>query len=452
MAIEIPFSNKLGESFSAQAGRETLVNMFAEADEGRSQIIRRQRPGLTLVESGAAGIPRGIEKLQGSWWVVYGTTFAQWDGTTLTSRGTLNTNTGPVTMATNNAEEIAVCDGLDLWSWDGSNFTQVTEDGWTPKGIESLGGYGIVHDAIEKGRFYTTALNDFTDVDSLDFANAEAKPDDVVRIIYNRGEMWMFGETTTEVFRLSGTAFPLAKVSASEMQRGCAAQFSVASDDNALFWLGDDYRVYRANGYSPERVSTHAVERRIADVPNKEDAQAFFIQVDGNKFYTLRFPGELTLQLNTATGLWNECSTFQYPDWQVVGSAGQSTEYVLTTAGICRLDTDVNKDVTTTMRRVCVSPPVYDLGKRFTVWDFMLDCEVGRTTGTEPKVMLEVSRDGEMFGNILTRAMGATGKYTRRVIWRKLGTAREMTFRISMTDDAPFKIMGSTGNITGSNG
>lgn len=450
--IEIPFSGQLAESFSPQSSKENLINVFSEIDPGRTKIIRRQRPGLTLVEDGAAGVPRGMAKLQGVYWLVVGNSFIEWDGVaTTTARGTLNTSTGPVTFATNNAEQIAVCDGADLWVWNGSTFTQVTESGFTPAGIDSLGGYGIMQDAVEKGRFYTTSLNDFSTIDSLDFANAESNPDDVVRIFVDRGEAWMFGEETTEVFRLSGASFPLAKVTGSEMERGCGAKFSVASDDNTLFWLGDDLIVYRANGYNPERVSTHAVERKIKALATPSDGRAFTYNVDGNKFYVLTFPGFLTLQFNIATGLWNECSTYLKDDWEIVGPSGEDTDYVLTTAGVCKLDTSVNTDNGTIMRRVCVSPPVYNNGERFQVFSFYLDCEVGRTTGTEPSMMMRVSRDGEGWGNVKTRAMGAVGQYRRRVTWRNLGVAREMQFELSITDDVPFKAMSSGGVIAPAN-
>lgn len=447
--IPLPFSNQIGESYSPQSSKETLINMFAEVDPGRAKIIRRQRPCLSLEEGDAAGVPRGIEKLQGAWWLVVGTTFYKWDETTLTTIGSINTAVGPVTMATNNNGHIALCDGADLWNWNGTTLTQVTESGFTPDAIDSLGGYGIMQDATTKGRFYTTALNDFTSINALDFANAESRPDDVVRIFVLRGEAWMLGESTIEVYRLGGSSFPLAKVTGSEIERGCGAKFSVATDDNSIFWLGDDFVVYKAENYAPARISTHAVEQQIAKLTNaqKAAAEAFFIQVAGNKFYTIRFPNNLTLQYNVATQLWNKCETYLYDDWQMVGSAGRSPGYVLTVDGICSLSTNVNKDISTTVRRVIVSPPIYNNGNRFVLYSYFLDCEVGRSSGDAPTVMLEVSRDGETWGNILTRTMGAVGEYRRRVVWRKLGVAREMQFRLAMTDDAPFKVMGSGGNV-----
>ncbi|MCP5007894.1 MAG: hypothetical protein GY941_28760, partial [Planctomycetes bacterium] len=318
MTIEIPFSGQLAESYSPQSSKETMINMFSEVDPGRTKIIRRQRPGLTLKEALANTNARGIEKLQGTHWCVVDSGFYEWDEdtSTLTQRGTLSTITGNVTMASNNASpyQIAVCDGTDLWVWDTSTFTQVTENGWTPKDISSLAGFGIISDGVVKGRFYTTAWNDFSTVSVLDYANAEFNPDDLRRIFVDRAECWLFGHETTEIWRLSGSSFPLIKVTGSEMERGCIAKFSVASDDNSIFWLGDDGIVYRGDGYNPVRISTHSVERKIAKLTNaqKSTGQAFFINFDGHKFYTLRFAGLFTVQYNVSTQLWNECKTYLY--------------------------------------------------------------------------------------------------------------------------------------------
>ncbi|MCP5007892.1 MAG: hypothetical protein GY941_28750, partial [Planctomycetes bacterium] len=51
MTVEIPFSGQLAESYSPQSSKETMINMFSEVDPGRTKIIRRQRPGLTLKEA-----------------------------------------------------------------------------------------------------------------------------------------------------------------------------------------------------------------------------------------------------------------------------------------------------------------------------------------------------------------------------------------------------------------
>ena len=64
--------------------------------------------------------------------------------------------------------------------------------------------------------------------------------------------------------------------------------------DNGVFWLGKDARgqgiVYRANGYTGTRVSTHAVEWQIQRYGDMSDAIGYAYQQDGHTFYVLTFP------------------------------------------------------------------------------------------------------------------------------------------------------------------
>jgi hypothetical protein len=81
--------------------------------------------------------------------------------------------------------------------------------------------------------------------------------------------------------------------------------------DNGLFWLGTDARgqgiVYRANGYTGVRISTHAVEYAIAQYGNISDAIAYTYQQEGHAFYVLTFPsGNATWVYDVATQAWHE--------------------------------------------------------------------------------------------------------------------------------------------------
>jgi len=54
--------------------------------------------------------------------------------------------------------------------------------------------------------------------------------------------------------------------------------------------------------------------------------------------------------------------------------------------------------------------------------------------------MLQISKDnGHTWGNELWTTIGAMGKYFTRVVWRRLGSARDWTFKIRVTD--PVKVV-----------
>jgi hypothetical protein len=108
---------------------------------------------------------------------------------------------------------------------------------------------------------------------------------------------------------------PLQRIQGAFNELGCAAPYSVAKMDNGLFWLGRDRRgegiVYRANGYSGVRISTHAVEWQIQQYADMSDAIAYTYQQDGHSFYVLVFPSANTTWVyDAATQAWHERAGF----------------------------------------------------------------------------------------------------------------------------------------------
>lgn len=440
--VELPFAVQKGDNGVTQNSRERLINMYAEPEvSGRSRIVRRQRPGLTLVQA-QDDLKRGIARFENGHYFVARNKVFKWDGSTLQQLGAINTSIGPVTFITDDSDNVLISDGTSAYHWDGTTLTNVV----TPTAVgtlEFIDGFGV-YNRPGTDRFYISALNDLTDWDALDFATAESAPDPIIRVFVDRDELLLFGTKTIEVWRNTGAqAFPFGFNTV--LQRGCLAAMSVASEDNTLFWLGDDAIVYRLDGYRPARVSTHPIEELITDAPNKSEARAFIYTVDGHKFYTLTFPGYATVQYNIATGLWNTAQTFGHQDWEVVGGAGRAVDYYLINAGIVTLDASKNTDNGVTMERGGISAPVHDNGRRIRLPEFWLDAEVGR--GNDGQVMLQVSRNGEEFGNVRTRGLGALGQYRTRAVWRHLGQAREFSLKVTMTDDVPFKIMGTHGVV-----
>jgi hypothetical protein len=179
-----------------------------------------------------------------------------------------------------------------------------------------LDGYFVFNEPNSQ-RVWITSLFDGTSIDALDFASAEAAPDNLVALIVDHREAWLFGTNSTEVWYNSGDPdFPLTRIQGAYNEIGCVAPYSVAKMDNSVFWLGADARgqgiVYRAQGYQAARVSTHAVEFAIQQYDNMTDAFAYTYQQDGHMFYVLIFPSaDTTWVYDAATGAWHERAGFK---------------------------------------------------------------------------------------------------------------------------------------------
>lgn len=443
--IDLPFAMQEGDGGFSQNSRETLINMYAEPAAGKSALVRRQRPGLDLV-SALTGLKRGMAEFVHGHYFVVRDVFYRYHDNELEPIGTINNRVGHVTIISDDNDSVAICDGETIYHYDGTLFAAVE----TPTAAGTLtfqGGFGVYSEP-GTDRWYISAMNDLTSWDALDFATAESQSDRIVRVFEDRGELWFFGERTVDIFRNSGALdFPF--VYNTSMQRGCAAAFSVASDDNTIFWVGDDRIVYRADGYRPARVSTHVIEDWLETAPEIEESRAFIYTARGHKFYTLTIPGYGTRQFNIATGLWNSAQSWGYPEWRVWGGAGRPVSYYLDDYGVVTLNPGLNTDSSQKMLRGGISAPVYNNGGRMTFPAFWMNMEVGRVPegDPEPSVMLQVSRNGEEFGTSRARRLGLTGNYSRQVMWRNLGQARQFSLKFTVTDDVAFKVTSTAGEI-----
>jgi len=365
-------------------------------------------------------------------------------------------------------------------------------------GVGFLDGYFVFNEPNSQ-RFWITATYNGLDIDALDFASAEGSPDDLVTLIVDHREVWLFGVNTVEVWYNAGLPdFPLARIQGAFNEIGCLAAYSVAKLDNGLFWLGRDARgngiVYRSKGYSGERVSTHAVEWQIQQYATLSDAVAYTYQQDGHSFYVLNFPtADRTWVYDVATGVWHERAGWEndqftrhrgncqmnYNNEIVVG------DYVA--GGIYAYDMSVYSEagsIQKWLRSWRALPTGQNDLKRTTQHSLQLDCETGvglpgndflyldgqyLTTedgyklltenndyiicngaidlAVNPQVMLRFSDDGgHTWSNEHWKSMGRIGQYGYRTIWRRLGMTlklRDRVYEISGTDPVKIAIMGA---------
>jgi hypothetical protein len=136
--------------------------------------------------------------------------------------------------------------------------------------------------------------------------------DNVISIFVDHRLMWVFGPKNTQPYFDSGNfPFPYDVIQGGFIEQGIAAQFSVAKIDNSIFWLGQDERgqgiVWRANGYQPVRISTHAIEYEFGTFATMADAVCYAYQDQGHTFYVMNFPtAQKTWVYDCATQTWHQ--------------------------------------------------------------------------------------------------------------------------------------------------
>jgi hypothetical protein len=321
-----------------------------------------------------------------------------------------------------------------------------------------------------------------------------------VSLIVNHREIWLFGQSTVEVWYNAGLPdFPLSRIQGAFIEIGCAAPFSVAKLDNGVFWLSSDARgrgmVYRSNGYAGVRISTHSVEWQIQQYADITDAVAYTYQQDGHSFYVLNFPSaDITWVYDAATQAWHQRAGWLNNEFTrhrgncQMAFNGQIVIGDYLTGQIYAYDPTVYTEagaVQKWLRSWRALPTGTNNLKRTTQHSLQLDCESGvgldgatpatttylssissdaasagaisgeseETTseiivqGSDPQVMLRWSDDGgHTWSNEHWRSMGKLGQTGRRVLWRRLGMTmklRDRVYEVSGTDPVKIAIMGA---------
>ena len=417
---------------------ERLLNMFPEAvPAGRQPVTLRSVPGLVDKAQAGSGSVRAMLKGADGLYIVAGGTFSRWNGTSVTTLGTLPD--APATMARNNADEIAIVTGGQYWIWDGSSLTQIAGTVYSEFGsVDYVDGYFVT---TQKGgqRHSISGINDGKSLGALDFAAAEHRPDNLTRVIANGGLVWMMGEDTIEPWsNTGGVDYPFSRIQSTVVEKGLARSQSAARMDNQVFWVGSDNKVYRSESFNPIRVSTHAVEATLA--ANREHS-CFTYQHDGHDLFVVRFPNRPAWVYDAATQAWHERrSGVSEGAWDVTATAfydgawyaGTRTGHLCTFGG--------SQDQGAELRREAMSRNVTMGGNRFKVRNVDLRCDVG----AGGKVVGSFSRDGgRTWSHERERSLGAVGEYDRRVQWRSLGQSREFAARVWCTDNVDFAIYGA---------
>lgn len=450
--MRVPFLGGSGTQRSVTVSAERTVNLYpALTPDGKAPMVLYGTPGLTRFAETTAEAGRGLYVAAGRLFAVVGATLYEITSAGVaTARGTLSTFSGPVSMA-DNGTVLAVVDGTYGYQFTLATnaFARITDADWPAASHVAFHDGYFVLNSNSTGQFFITDLYG-TGVDPLDFATAEGAPDDIVSLLVDHRELWLFGEETTEVWYNSGAAdFPFARLDGAFIEQGCVAPFSPAKMDNAVYWLSKDRvghgHVMRAQGYQPQIVSTRAVEHAIQGYDTISDARAYTYQQEGHSFYVLTFPtADRTWVYDAATQLWHERAYWSSGEHRHRGECysfafGKHLVLDHSNGRIYELDLDVYTDDGVTLRALRRTQHQSAEGRRLFWSSLQVDMEPGvglsSGQGSDPQAMLRWSDDGgRTWSSEHWRSMGRLGQYRTRAIWRRLGQSRDRVYELAITD------------------
>jgi hypothetical protein len=436
------------------------INLYPEASEsGQSKSIAMLVgcPGLVRFATLAGGGIRGTLRFSATVAIVVAGANVYMVNTAGagTLIGTVDALTTPVSMASNGTVVMLVTGPSGyVVTPASSSVAQIVDSDFTGADrVDFIAGY-FVFNKPGTQQFQITGLYS-TGIDPLDFASAEGAPDMLISLICDHKEVWLFGETTTEVFFNSGNPdFPFEPIQGVLIQQGCGAKNSPARFAGGVAWLAQNEQgfgmVVQSNGYQPKRISNHAVELAIQGYTRVDDAVAFSYQVEGHEFYVITFPtANNTWAYDANTQLWHE------RQWRNSADASMNrhrAQCMMAFAGdvivgdwespyLYRWDLDTYTDdggILPAIRQIphqASSDNTYQFFHK--LW---LDMQTGiglngTVQGSDPMVSLSWSDDGgASFGTEMWAPAGKLGERKRRVNYRRLGKSRDRVFRLLMTD------------------
>jgi len=439
-----------------------MTNMYAESrPQGeKSAMVGYRTPGLNVfTDIGGMNPPRGSRTVErtGACYVVIGNTFYQIStlGAT-TSLGTLNTFTGRVSMS-DNGVQVMIVDGLYgyIYNVNTGIFVQITDVDFpaNPTTVTYLSTRFIIS-LQASSRFYVSAINDGLSWDALMFANAETNPDPIIAVWASNGQLILQGSVSTEYWGDSGALdFPFTLITGTATEWGLAATWSVAKYDNSIACLTKNrmgqVMVAKIAGYLPQKISTPDLDNIINGYATVSDASAYTYMLGGHAMYVINFPSAgATWLYDGLTTMWSKLKSFgiarhraefgfSFNNKTIVADYAMGVLYELTDTA----KTDNGQQIEAEIISENIGSPDLD---RLTIDKFRVDIQVGQGSLAvpNPQIGLSVSRDnGKTYGAEMLRDIGPIGNYRNTVDWNMLGTARDVVFKLRVSDPFDFTLV-----------
>ena len=328
----------VGTSYEAPSiyqDAQECINFYAEIDPTkqpgqRGIVALYPTPGLLLKTQLAVAEVRGLHTMSGGEILIAvsgSNVYSVNINMVATLIGALLSSTGPVSISdnitTNNGLTAYIVDGNNRYTWVASTNTFAvlpsTDGPWQGASVTDQVDNYFLYNEPGTQNWACSDLGLATSSLAL-YGSADGYSDLLVSMIVNNRQVYLLGETTTEVWTDVGnvitgiTTFPFQRVPGTSTQSGIGAPFSLARLGESFVCVARDNRgdgtIEMMQGYTWVRISTHAVEQTLID-QYTGDAIAYSYQIEGHEMYVVTFPTiNLTWVYDLSTKSWHKWLSF----------------------------------------------------------------------------------------------------------------------------------------------
>ncbi|MCH9712621.1 MAG: hypothetical protein K0U20_08375 [Proteobacteria bacterium] len=465
----VPF-NPAGASYQSRSkplSSQQTINWIPQFNEqGKEQFVLMPFPGLK--QTGSFNTPltnRGMWRMAERQYQVKGQSLYR------ISASGAHTLLGDIP---GNQRCIFADDGINLvivtelktyvYSTDTGDITTPTGTGVT--GAKSVGiinnQYLFTFDAVTFVASIDNSTKEFTTDGQI---GAESKPDGLVRDYVFDERVYRFGERTCEPWYNNPTVIPpISRLDGQILEVGCAAIYSIAHNDEYLYWLGDDHSIYRTRSGVKERVSSDAISTILSNAGDLTGCFAYTFTEQAQNFYMITIPNvNMTFVFNEKLGSngWFQLSSGlggkEYQGSSVLNVYGVNSVADASNGKIYTLDINTFTNDGEPIKRTRVTKSINgDMGnmkgKRLMMNEikFIMETGVGLISGQgeDPRIILELSFDGgKTWPHVSWPRVGRLGENTLQVEAYVLKSFYDCILRITATDPVSYSLYSGTVSI-----
>ena len=465
--------NFIGPSYSARSADvadEECINFFAETIETPGAQTQRSyfgTPGLGVFTSLPDAPTRGQCYLGTREFVVSGSTlFEVYEDGHQDVRGDVGSDGQAVSISATNIQLLIVSAGRAFCFTLATNvLVEVTSLlAGVPMETKASDTYFIVC-FVNSNKFQISEVLDGLTWPGIQVNAVSVFPENIIGIEVSHRELWVFGSQHIQPYQDTGTDEIFDVIPGTLIDTGLISTFGKNLVDNTIFWISQDARggnqAWRANGYTPARISTHAVETALTSYDNVSSLVSYAYQDGGHLFWVLYVPGaDCTWVYDVAEGLWHKRAQWNqdtakwtpHRSWNHTYAFGRHLVGDWKTGNLYEMSLDLLDDSGLAIARDRRSPTVVSEMR----WIYHNDITVdfapglgpqpplvdGEGNPRPPQAMLRWSDDrGSTWSNWYTADCGFAGQFKARAIWRRLGRSRYRVYELRVTDPIPWAIV-----------
>lgn len=371
----------------------------------------------------------------------------------------LNTSAGNVFIAENDAGQIAIADGLNIYIYDyiHDSFTVPTID-FLPVYVAFQDTYFIAAD----GRTNQWRLSDNNNgnswpADAQHVGSLQTKPTNTVACVPLDRQLFIFGQTVAEPwYDVGATLFPYQRSNFYNVDFGCISPETIATGFSKLVWLASNeksgYAIMYSQGGVPQKISNDGLDFLFARLTNPQDSFGYLFRLDGHEYYVLTFRTDnltYAYDFNTQMFFTLTDENLNHHIAKRVTFFNNKNYFVSFVDGnLYEMSSDFNTyDGKTIPRSRIITPKRLPNSDRFIVPNISLTLEEGVENAVQ-KALLSLSRDsGESWGNVMATKLNPYGKRESYLQFWQLGMGNDMTYKFTFWGNSRFVIIGGTMSI-----